>query len=194
MRRVTIAGTEGALGRRLAMRYLELGDMVREIALAPGMNFESVAAELSEEPIDMLIFSDDYEPPDRTATSVTRADLEAGLERLSFAPFRLAGLLRSALAADGGGKLVLLSRTAATMGHADRTGRYLERPFRAAAHALWRCLSIEWYAFGIECLIVALDDDADADAVSRLPQTIDAAHMHDVGVRLIDVRGRTLGW
>lgn len=172
MRHVTIVGTEGALGRRLAARYRGLGDSVRETALRPGADLESIAAELGKAPIDVLIFADDYSPPDRDAVSVTRAELEAGLERLAFAPFRLAGLLRSALAADGGGKLVLLSRAAASMEHRDRTGRYLERPFRAAAHALWRCLSIEWRKSGIECLVVALDDPADGDTVARLPQTI----------------------
>jgi NAD(P)-dependent dehydrogenase (short-subunit alcohol dehydrogenase family) len=194
MRSVAIVGTEGQLGRRLAARYTELGDGIRGVALRPGASLESVAAELGDAPIDVLIFADDESPPHRHAASVARAELQTGLDRLSYAPFRLAILLRSALAADGGGKLVLLSRTAAAMEHRDHDGRYLERPFRAAAHALWRCLSIEWRAFGIECLVVALDDPADADAISRLPQTIAEAHSGDEGVRLVDSHGRVLAW
>ena len=39
----------------------------------------------------------------------------------------------------------------------DPAGRYLDRPFRALAHPLWRSLSVEWRPDGISCRPIALD-------------------------------------
>lgn len=180
--RVTIVGTEDGLGRALGARYREDGHVVREIPMA--------ADAIADEPIDLLIFADAYEAPDRRIADVTRAELRAGLERLTFTPFRMAALLRPALAAGDEPKLVLVTRRSATMAHADTAGRYLERPFRAAAHQLWRCLAVEWREFGITCRVIAIDDPRDGAAIGRLPRII----AEDGAAEFADDRGRPLGW
>jgi hypothetical protein len=75
------------------------------------------------------------------------------------------------------------------MEHRDRAGRYLERPFRAAAHALWRCFSIEWQADGINCLLIAIRDPE----VELVPRAIGEA-VPQVPASLKDVVGATLPW
>jgi NAD(P)-dependent dehydrogenase (short-subunit alcohol dehydrogenase family) len=192
--RIVVVGTEGQLGQRLAAYYSEKAGDVVQIALAGDRNLESIAAELGEKSLDLVIFADDYEPPDHDANAVERPGLWAGLERLAYVPVRLASLMRPALAVNGGGKLVLLSRTSAIMEHRDGRGRYLERPFRAAAHMIWRCLSIEWHKNDIQCIVVALDDPADAVVISRLPETIAAAQAERQGTMLIDGFGKPLPW
>ena len=193
-RRIVVVGTEGQLGQRLAAIYSEKMGDVMQIALTDDRHLESIAAELGEETLDLVIFADDYRPPDHDAEAVHRPELWAGLERLAYVPVRLASLMRSALAANGGGKLVLLSRTSAAMEHSHGSRRYLERPFRAAAHMLWRCLSIEWHKDDIQCIVVALDDTTDAAMISRLPETIAAARAARQGTMLIDGFGEPLCW
>jgi len=188
--RVTIVGTEGRLGHSLAALYREDGHVVREIALRPNTSADAIVERIAGEPIDLLIFTDEYEAPDRRIADVTRAELRAGLERLTFMPFRIAALLRPALAAGDDPKLVLVTRRSATMEHADIAGRYLERPFRAAAHQLWRCLAVEWREFGIDCRVVAIDDPQDDAAMGRLPRII----AENGAAEFVDDRGRPLRW
>ncbi len=92
------------------------------------------------------------------------------MHRLTFLPFRPAALLQPQPSAAKG-RVVLLSRTDARMEVPDRTGRYLERPFRAAAHTLWRCLSVEWRDAGISVGLVAIDPNA-APPVAELARAI----------------------
>ena len=188
--RVTILGTDGELGRSLGACYREAGHVVREIPLPPNGDAEAAVAGMSEAPIDLLIFADEYDAPDRRIADVTRAELRVGLERLAFIPFRLAALLRGALAAGDDPALVLVTRRSARMEHTDTAGRYLERPFRAAAHQLWRCLAVEWHEFGIDCRVIAIDDPQDDAAVARLPEIIAAPG----AAAFVDDRGRALGW
>ncbi len=187
--RVTIIDTESALGAALAAEYATAGHDVRSVAWSDDATPEAVAAALGNLPIDRLVFCDAIDPPDRTAEAVGRAELGAALARLTALPFRLAALLRGPLAAGTEPRLVLVSRRSATMETEDGSGRYLERPFRAAAHALWRCLSVEWGPAGIACRIVALDDPDDRAAVAALPTVIEAA-----SVDLVDGTGAPLGW
>ncbi|HWJ71695.1 MAG TPA: hypothetical protein VNX29_00860 [Kaistia sp.] len=112
---------------------------------------------------------------------------------LAFKPFWLANRLKSALAASNGrGKLVLLTRSAAAMTAPDPAGSYLERPFRAAAHALWKSMSVEWQPLGIDCLVVTIDDATAVD--TALLATITETNVPPEGCVLQDEAGRPLGW
>lgn len=162
-----IIGTEGALGRALAAQYRALGYDVSAIAIAPDAT-EPPALQL-QRPIDLMILADDVEETVTGAAGADRDRLRAGLRRLTYLPFTLAVTAKPALAAASG-RLVLASRTSAAMTAPDPTGRYLQRPFRAAAHALWRCLAVEWQALGIACCVVAIDDPT-----ADLPALIAAA-------------------
>jgi len=185
---VVIAGSESATGAALADLYRNSG--ARVSALPLDGDAEPATAGLADGPIDILIFADDFRAPRRRAAELRRTELEAGLERLAFKPFHVANTLRPALAAVHG-KLVLLTRSDAGMTVQDRTGAYLERPFRAAAHALWRCLSVEWQP-EITCLTLALDNPPEIDA--GLLATIAAAKNPPEGSPLLDRTGETLPW
>jgi NAD(P)-dependent dehydrogenase (short-subunit alcohol dehydrogenase family) len=186
--RVVVAGSEGRTGKRLAEHYRQSGGAVDEIALTPGIDIDRAVAAIGQGPVDLLIIADDEAPPDRGVSNLTREDMRAGFDRLTFAPFRVAALLRPQLAAAHG-TVALLTRHSATMEHRDRAGRYLERPFRAAAHALWRCFSIEWQADGINCLLIAIRDPE----VELVPRAIGEA-VPQVPASLKDVVGATLPW
>lgn len=187
--RVVVAGTEGATGRQLADHYRREGASVTEVGLRSGSNLGLIAAELGSQPIDLLVLSDNIEAPDCRLADLSRAELQAAFERLTFAPFRLAALLRPNLAAAEG-TLVLLTRESAAMGFRDTRGRYLERPFRAAAHALWRCYSIEWAPYAISCVLLAIDDEREA---AEIAATI-KARTAEVPLTLRDARGGWLSW
>jgi NAD(P)-dependent dehydrogenase (short-subunit alcohol dehydrogenase family) len=186
--RVVVAGSEGRTARWLAAHYRKGGAAVDEIALMPGLDIDRAVAGIGEGPVDLLIVADDEAPPDRGIANLTREDLRAGFDRLTFAPFRIAALLRPQVAAAHG-TIALLTRHAATMEHRDAAGRYLERPFRAAAHALWRCFSIEWQADGIDCLLIAVREPE----LERVPSAI-AKAVRQVPTVLTDVSGATLSW
>lgn len=190
---VVIAGTEGQLGKRLAALYSDMGHDVVSLSLQFGADLDGLAAPLRGKPISLLVFADDYSGDDNDAAWIQRADMTTALERLVYTPFRLASLLEPALA-EGNGKLVLLSRASAMMEHQNDTGRFSERPFRAAAHALWRCLSIEWRDKGIRFGIVAIDDPQDQAEIELLPKAISAIGHEKSPVTLTDVNGGSLPW
>jgi NAD(P)-dependent dehydrogenase (short-subunit alcohol dehydrogenase family) len=190
---IVIAGVEGPLGRHLAALYVETGHDVVQLSMEPGADPSAMAARLDGLPISLLIFTDDYMGDDADATTAKRKDLTAALQRLVYVPFRLATLLYPSLMA-GNGKLILLSRKSAGMEQPNDTGRFLERPFRAAAHALWRCLSIEWRDSGVRCGLIALGSPLDDEEIQRLPQAIANAGLGNAAVELTDVGGRRLGW
>lgn len=185
---VVIAGSETATGAALADLYRNSGAQVSLLPLDG--DSEPATADLADGPIDILIFADDFRAPRRRAAELRRTEFEAGLERLAFKPFRIANSLRPALVAAHG-KLVLLTRSDAGMTIPDRTGTYLERPFRAAAHALWRCLSVEWQP-EITCLTIALDTPPEIDA--GLLATIATATSPPEGSPLLDRVGKVLPW
>lgn len=185
---VVIAGSETATGAALAELYRNSG--ARVSVLASDDDPELATGDLAAGPIDIVIFADDFRAPSRRAEELRRGDFEAGLSQLAFKPFRIANILRPALAA-GHGKLVLLTRSDAGMTIPDRSGAYLERPFRAAAHALWRCLSVEWQP-EITCVTIALDSPPEIDA--GLLATIDAATSLPEGSPLLDRTGKELPW
>lgn len=190
--RVAVVGAESAAGRMVAASYAKRGSLVREVR-AEGQTPAAIATALGDAPIDVLVFADAFLPPDRDPAAITRSELREGLERLTYLTFRVANLMRPLLANDSG-KLVLITRTTAAMDRADPAGRYLERPFRAAAHALWRCFSIEWRDSGIACLVVALDDPDDATEIARLPAVIASTADGKDGVRMVDSRGAVRSW
>jgi NAD(P)-dependent dehydrogenase (short-subunit alcohol dehydrogenase family) len=185
---VVIAGSGSQTGAALADLYRNSG--ARVSAIPADGDPEPATAHLAGEPIDILIFADDFEAPRRRATELRRGDFESGLSQLAFRPFRIANILRPALAA-GHGRLVLLSRSDAGMTIPDRSGAYLERPFRAAAHALWRCLSVEWQP-EITCVTIALDSPPEIDA--GLLATIETATNPPEGSPLLDRAGNVLPW
>jgi NAD(P)-dependent dehydrogenase (short-subunit alcohol dehydrogenase family) len=190
MKHVVIIGIESAIGAAVAGLYRSAGARVMGASL--DRDVEAKAAALGNDPIDILIFADAFTAPSCRATELKRGDFEAALSQLAFAPFRLANLLRPALAANSGARLVLLTRSAAAMTHPDPNGAYLVRPFRAAAHALWKSMSVEWQTQGIDCLVIAIDDATEADAA--LLATIDATKVPPEGCVLMDRHGKTLGW
>jgi NAD(P)-dependent dehydrogenase (short-subunit alcohol dehydrogenase family) len=181
-RNVTIAGS-GATPDRLAERYREAG---AEVVRLP---YGTELSGSGERPLDLLIIADEPEQPVGMAS---RADLAAAMQRLTYWPLHLAAKLRPRLAAAGG-RIVLISSTAARMEHVDTTGAYLERPFRAAAHALWRCLSVEWKADDILCAVIALDPDRTVP-LEQLSQAIEGVPDEAFPVELTDAEGTRLGW
>ncbi|MFI5408024.1 hypothetical protein [Kaistia sp. UC242_56] len=185
---VVIAGSETATGAALADLYRNSGAQVSRLPLDG--DSEPATADLADRPIDILIFADDFRAPRRRAAELQRTEFEAGLQRLAFKPFHIANILRPALVAAHG-KLVLLTRSDAGMTIPDRAGTYLERPFRAAAHALWRCLSVEWHP-EITCLTIALDTPPGIDA--GLLATIATAPSPPEGSPLLDRVGKVLPW
>ncbi|MCX5494042.1 hypothetical protein OSH11_04975 [Kaistia dalseonensis] len=188
---VVIVGIETPIGATLAGLYQSTGANVTGSSLDGDM--ETEAARLGEKPIDIVIFADAFNAPARNAVELERSDFEAGLSRLAFKPLWLANRLRSALSAsDGPGKIVLVTRTAATMTEPDPAGSYLERPFRAAAHALWKSMSVEWQPLGIDCLVIAIDDATTVNA--DLLTTIADTSVSPEGCVLQDAAGKPLGW
>ncbi len=185
MGRIVVIGSESALGQAVAARYAALGSDVENVPLGPTSDPDAIAASLMDRPIAVLIFVDDDAPPATPAALASREDLRSGLKRLAFIPFRLAALLKPALA-GAGAKVVLLTRQTAVMTALDSSGRYLERPFRAAAHQLWRSLAAESSEGGISYLQVATDDLS----VTDLPSIID----RPPNAMLVDGVGTVLGW
>ncbi|WP_224573585.1 hypothetical protein [Mesorhizobium sp. BR1-1-16] len=188
---VVIVGIATPIGAALAGLYRNAGARVTGSNIDSELEVE--ATRLAKEPIDILIFADAFTAPGGSAAKLKRSAFEAGLSMLAFKPFWLANRHKSALAgSDGRGKLVLMTRSAATMTAPDPAGSYLERPFRAAAHALWKSMSVEWQPLGIDCLVVAIDDATAVD--NALLATISDTNVPPAGCVLQDEAGRPLGW
>jgi NAD(P)-dependent dehydrogenase (short-subunit alcohol dehydrogenase family) len=184
-RRIVIVGVASALGRRLRETYA--GDGHEIIAVELTGSLEEAAVACGAEPIDRLIFADDRDL-DAPISTAGRPDMQDALYRLTFAPFRLATLLRPAVAAAKG-CVVLYSRTASLMERQPDNGRFIDRPFRAAAHALWKCLEVEWRDDDIRLRIVAVrDPDAPEPGATAACRDAGAASL------LVDQSGKPLPW
>lgn len=185
---VVVAG-DGQLAAALADWYRDGGARVAELSFS-----RELEAQLRPVtgPVDLLVIADGFEPEPGGVASFERQQLGAAMHRLTFLPFRLAALLQPQLSAAKG-RVVLLSRADARMEVPDSTGRYLERPFRVAAHTLWRCLSIEWRDAGISAGLVAIDPNA-TPPVAELARAIAAGGDEAFPVELTDIAGRALGW
>jgi NAD(P)-dependent dehydrogenase (short-subunit alcohol dehydrogenase family) len=185
---VVIAG-QGATATALADWYRQSGATVSQVSF--DAELPAQVATITG-PVDLLVVADDFEPARGSVTTLTRAALGPVLHRLTYQPFRLAALLKPQLA-DAQGRAVLLSRADARMDVPDPDGRYLERPFRAAAHQLWRCLSVEWHEAGISVGLVALDSSG-MHPVERLVDAIGGMNVEPFPVELTDLEGHVLGW
>jgi NAD(P)-dependent dehydrogenase (short-subunit alcohol dehydrogenase family) len=154
-KRIVLVGADGDFSLRLSQLYG--GDMV-DLTMVDlsKQSLEDAAAACAIHPIDVLIFADDL-TANQDFANYGDAELRELLYRLTYAPFKLATLLRPAVAAAEG-HIVLYSRTSALMDRVQDGGRPADRPFRAAAHALWKCLQVEWRDDNIQLLIVAVDD------------------------------------
>jgi NAD(P)-dependent dehydrogenase (short-subunit alcohol dehydrogenase family) len=152
-RHVVVAGSDSPVGAALVAHYRALGSGVSELPIEG--DYAEAAAAVTD-PVDLLIIADGVMPPDRRLAELERHQLAATMQRLTFRPLHIATLLRPLLA-EARGTMVLLTRREATMETPDPDGRYLDRPFRAAAHQLWRSLSVEWRPDGISCRLIALD-------------------------------------
>lgn len=186
-RSVVVAGS-GALADGLAEYYSRHGSAVTAIPFVPATGLPSGS---EGQPLDLLVIADDFTPPRVSADAVTRADMADAMHRLVYWPFHTAAAFKSRLAA-GNGRAVLLSSTSARMEHIDDEGLYLDRPFRTAAHALWRCLSVEWQPDAITCTIIGLDP-----AEQLTTEALSAAIAQSSGafpVELTDTTGQRLGW
>jgi NAD(P)-dependent dehydrogenase (short-subunit alcohol dehydrogenase family) len=184
---VVIAGT-GPTATSLVDWYRASGAEVVTVDLAQELAPQIAAVG----PLDLLVVADDFEPARGPVATLDRASMGPAMHRLTYLPFSLAALLKPQLA-EAQGRLVLLSRADARMEVPDAAGRYLERPFRAAAHQLWRCLSVEWRDAGITAGLVALD----STAMRPVEQLVDAIGGRDVEpfpVELTDLEGHVLGW
>lgn len=178
---VVIAGSHPAP----AAHYRATGHRVTELSLD-----DPEAAATITDPVDLAIISDIGTPSTGALDGITRADLAAALRRYTFAPLRIAALLHPRLAAAQG-QLVLLTRADVTMESPDPAGRWRDRPFRAAAHQLWRNLSIEWQPDNITCRILALPDAVlDPAAIA----TAIAAPPAGFPVVMTDLEGAVVGW
>jgi NAD(P)-dependent dehydrogenase (short-subunit alcohol dehydrogenase family) len=194
MQRVVIVGTEGQLGKSLSALYRDRGHSVVELAVTADSAPGSLAAAAGDAPIDVLVFADDLSPATGSVASLSRTELAAGFDRLAMLPFRTAALLRPTLSGASGSKVVLLSRLSATMEAPDPNGRYRDRPFRAAAHALWRCFSVEWRAHGLIAAAIALPESLEDGMLSGLPEVIGAMTNGEKPMDLLDIEGRPIGW
>ena len=185
---VVVAG-DGPLAAALAGWYRDGGARVAEVSFS-----RELEAQLRPVtgPVDLLVIADGFEPERGSVEAIDRAQLGDAMHRLTFLPFRLAALLQPQLSAAKG-RVVLLSRADARMEVPDGTGRYLERPFRTAAHTLWRCLSVEWRDAGISAGLVAIDPNA-APPVAELARAIAGGEDEAFPVELTDTSGRALGW
>ena len=185
---VVVAG-DGPLATALAGWYRETGAKVAELSF--DRELEAQLRPLTGQ-VDLLVIADGFEPEPGSVEAIDRQQLGAAMHRLTFLPFRLAALLQPQLSAARG-RVVLLSRTDARMEVPDSTGRYLERPFRAAAHTLWRCLSVEWRNAGISAGLVAIDPDA-VPPVAELARVIAGGEDEPFPVELADIGSHALGW
>jgi NAD(P)-dependent dehydrogenase (short-subunit alcohol dehydrogenase family) len=185
---IVIAGS-GGLAARLAAHYRGHGATVVEVAF-DGPEPEQAASAIAG-PIGLLVVADAFDSAPDTVTELTRAQLAAASHRLTYLPFRIAAILKPQLAAAGG-RAVLITDPAARMIATGSASPYLDRPFRAGAHALWRCLSVEWRADGISCGLVGLEPGwAESAEVVAVIATEDAGHFP---VEMTDTEGRVLGW
>lgn len=184
---VAIAGIESSIGAAIAANLVARGVSVTPVDLT---SIEAdTLSRVPDSPVDLLIVADGHTAPRVRATDIVRSDFEASLGRLTFAPFRLANLIRPHLSTTA--RLVLLTRSDARMTVPDVDGAYLERPFRTAAHALWRCISVEWRKDGVVGAIVAIDHLSDAD---RLIDLLPELPTDGPGCKLHDIDGRVLDW
>jgi NAD(P)-dependent dehydrogenase (short-subunit alcohol dehydrogenase family) len=186
-RHVVVAGSDSPVGAALVAHYRALGSGVSELPLEG--DYAEAAAAVTD-PVDLLVIADGIVPPDRRVAELERHQLAATMQRLTYLPFHIATLLRPLLA-EAKGSMVLLTRREATMETLDPTGRYLDRPFRAAAHQLWRSLSVEWKGDGISCQLLALDRP------DTHPVTIAAAiaaEAADGPVVMTGLEGDVVGW
>lgn len=183
--RIVIVGADSALGRDLCQKYAN--DTNEVIAIeSTGGRLEDVAAACGDAPVDLLIFADALDM-DAAISTAGRAEMRDLLYRLTYAPFKLAALLRPAVAAAKG-SVLLCSRETALMQREAVAGCFIDRPFRAAAHALWKCLEVEWRGDDIRMMIVALRDSSDGASVM-----IEAGRDAGAGL-LVDAGGAPLGW
>lgn len=193
MRRIVIVGTESELGRQLADMYNFGSTDVVSIALTGQDDLENIADFCGKSPISLLIFADGRDQAGTPLSATLRSEMRETLCRLTYIPFRLATLLRPALAAACG-SVVLLTRTTAQMERPDEQGRFSDRPLRAAAHALWRCLSIEWREDDIGFVAIALSNRSNQVPMPPRPDMIEAAVMRDARMLLVDGNGVSLPW
>jgi NAD(P)-dependent dehydrogenase (short-subunit alcohol dehydrogenase family) len=186
-RHVVVAGSDSPVGAALVAHYRALGSGVSELPLEG--DYAEAAAAVTD-PVDLLVIADGIVPPDRRVAELERHQLAATMQRLTYLPFHIATLLRPLLA-EATGSMVLLTRREATMESPDPTGRYLDRPFRAAAHQLWRSLSVEWKGDGISCQLLALDrpDTHPVTIASAI-----AAETTDGPVVMTGLEGDVVGW
>jgi NAD(P)-dependent dehydrogenase (short-subunit alcohol dehydrogenase family) len=179
--RISIIGS-GALAQQLGDHFNGQG---HEVTVS-----RSASPDHADRPLDLAIIVDAESVEAPGLAAVTRADLAAALQRFTHGPFAAGVALRPRLAAAKG-RLVLLTSATARMEHVDSAGAYLERPFRAAAHALWRCLSVEWAGEGIACGLLAIEREPEPTALARA--ILDLPNDGSL-VELRDLDGTRLGW
>jgi NAD(P)-dependent dehydrogenase (short-subunit alcohol dehydrogenase family) len=179
--RISIIGS-GTLAQALGDHFRGQG---HDVTVSP-----SAAAGQADLPLDLAIIVDAQGPEAPGLAAVTRAGLAAAMQRFTYAPFATAVALRPRLAAAKG-RLVLLSSATARMENVDTAGAYHERPFRAAVHALWRCLSVEWADDGIACGLLAIGEEPEPTAIANA--ILDQAYDGSL-VELRDLDGTRLGW
>lgn len=188
MVRVVIAG-DGPLAAALADWYRQAGANVAELSFNRELEPQVVAVAGG---VDLLVVADSFEPEPGSVHSIDRDALGASMFRLTFLPFRVAALLQRELVAVNG-RAVLLSRSDARMDLPDGVGRYLERPFRSASHALWRCLSIEWRDAGVSVGLIAAGSGA-TPSIAALTDAIGNRDESRFPVELTDISGNIVGW
>ena len=185
---VVIAG-DGPLAAVLADWYRKAGADVAVLSFNRALEPQADAIAGG---IDLLVLADSFEPEPGSVDAIDREALRASMRRLTFLPFRVAALLQPKLVAANG-RAVLLSRSRARMEIPDGVGRYLDRPFRAACHALFRCLSIEWRDAGVSVGLIAVGSGA-TPSIAALAHAIDNPDHTRFPVELTDISGNVLGW
>jgi hypothetical protein len=186
MTRIVVLAAPNATPHALADFYREQGAEVTIVAARSEPELTQAVTAMAMQPVDLLICAAPPPAGSGSAAGASREALVQSLHDLTFLPVRAAVLLRPSLALAKG-RAVLLTDARATMAYEDEAGLYLWRPFIAAAHALWRCLAVEWQADGIACPLIAIDGDEDA---AKLAERIGSAPNGS----LVDPDGRSIGW
>jgi NAD(P)-dependent dehydrogenase (short-subunit alcohol dehydrogenase family) len=177
MSTILITGANRGLGLEFARQYAADGWQVlatcrnpadaAELAALPGeiriLSYEALSEDsaqalvrqVGETPIDVLLLNAGTSEDKKLAPeAITTAHWQHTLLTNTFAPFRLAVLLKQNLQRGELKKLVAVSSLAASMSQYDVPREIAYRASKGALNQLWRNLTVEWRDWQCLCLML----------------------------------------
>lgn len=174
---ILITGANRGLGLEFARQYAAAGWQVlatcrnrtdaTELAALPGqveiLSYEALSEDsaqalahaLGDRPIDVLLLNAGTSVDKTLAPQdITTAHWQQTLLTNTFAPFRLAVLLKDNLKRGEQKKLVAVSSLAASMSQYDVPREIAYRASKGALNQLWRSLTVEWRDWQCLCLML----------------------------------------